>query len=84
FTPLVIATGVLLMNVDPLRNWVVLVGGLTILTAAHWLLACAFCAFLIAHIYLATLGHTPFAHFKPMWTGWEDLEEDDHEHRSAA
>lgn len=83
-TPLVILTGVLLMNVDPLRGWVLALGGLNLLTAAHWLLACAFFAFLVAHIYLATLGHTPFAHFKPMWTGWEDVEDNDREHRSAA
>lgn len=76
-TPLVIVTGVLLMNVAPLRDWVKAVGGLSLLISAHWLLACVFCAFLFVHIYLATLGHTPFAHFKPMWTGWE---EHDHTH----
>lgn len=74
-TPLVIVTGVLLMNVSPLRNMVVAVGGLKLLIGAHWLLACVFCAFLFTHIYLATLGHTPFAHFKPMWTGWEEAED---------
>ncbi len=74
FTPLVIVTGVLLMNVSPLRNMVVAVGGLNLLIGAHWLLACIFVAFLFTHIYLATLGHTPFAHFKPMWTGWEEVE----------
>ncbi len=73
-TPLVIVTGVLLMNVAPLRDWVVAVGGLRFLAAAHWLLACIFCAFVFVHAYLATLGHTPFAHFKPMWTGWEEVE----------
>ncbi|GAB4282297.1 MAG: cytochrome b/b6 domain-containing protein [Deferrisomatales bacterium] len=74
-TPLVIATGVLLMNVAPLREAVVALGGLKLLIAGHWLLACGFCAFLIAHIYLATMGHTPFAHFKPMWTGWEEADD---------
>lgn len=84
-TPLVIVTGVLIMNVEPLRAGVALFGGLKVVTAAHWLLACAFCAFLIAHVYLATLGHTPFAHFKPMWTGWEEKEGDDSAgHRDAA
>lgn len=75
-TPLVIVTGILIMNVAPLRAAVAVLGGLKVVTAAHWLLACAFCAFLIAHVYLATLGHTPFAHFKPMWTGWEEAEEE--------
>ena len=62
------------MNVAPLRNLVPYFGGLQVLMAIHWLLACSFCAFLFAHIYLATLGHTPFAHFIPMWTGWEEEE----------
>lgn len=84
FTPLVILTGVLLMNVSPLREIVVAVGGLKLLMAAHWLLACVFCAFLVAHIYLATLGHTPFAHFKPMWTGWDEVEENREEQRRTA
>jgi thiosulfate reductase cytochrome b subunit len=78
FTPLVILTGVLLMNVAPLRNMVTAVGGLKLLIAAHWLLACIFCSFVFAHLYLATLGHTPFAHFKPMWTGWEEVMDESH------
>ena len=73
-TPMVILTGVFLMNVTPLRNFVMAIGALKVLVEIHWLLACSFCAFLFAHIYLATLGHTPFAHFKPMWTGWEEIE----------
>jgi formate dehydrogenase gamma subunit len=78
FTPLVILTGILLMNVAPLRDIVTAVGGLKLLIGAHWLLACIFCSFLFVHIYLATLGHTPFAHFKPMWTGWEEISHRDH------
>lgn len=80
-TPMVIITGLFMMNAEPLRNFVQVVGGLKILVAVHWLLACSFCAFLFAHVYLATLGHTPFAHFKPMLTGWEEVEpevSDDH------
>ncbi len=73
--PLVIVTGVLLLNVSSLREMVMAMGGLRLLIGAHWLVACVFCAFLFTHIYLATLGHTPFAHFKPMWTGWEEAED---------
>lgn len=40
-------------------------------TAAAFLML----AFLIAHIYLATAGHTPLEHIKAMITGWEDVEE---------
>ena len=29
-------------------------------------------AFLVGHVYLGTTGHTPLAHFKTMFTGWEE------------
>jgi len=70
--PLVIASGVLLMYVAPLRELLLLLGGIKMLVGTHFLLACCFTAFLFIHIYLATLGHTPLAHFRPMWNGWEE------------
>jgi thiosulfate reductase cytochrome b subunit len=74
FLPLVIVTGLLLMNVAPLREWIIMIGGIKFLADAHYLIACSFFAFLCVHIYMATLGHTPFAHFRQMWTGWEKTE----------
>jgi len=71
--PLVIITGILILNVAPLREMIMLLGGLKILVSAHFLIACCFCAFLFVHIYLATMGHTMLAHFKPMWDGWEEV-----------
>ncbi len=73
--PLVSLTGILLMNVAPLRELVLLVGGLKILVGLHFLLACTLFAFLFTHVYLATLGHTLLSYIKPMWTGWEESEE---------
>ncbi|SNB47605.1 cytochrome b/b6 domain-containing protein [Geobacter sp. DSM 9736] len=73
--PLVSLTGIFLMNIAPLREVLIMLGGLKILVGMHFLLACSLCAFLFTHIYLATLGHTPFAHFVPMWTGWEKIED---------
>lgn len=70
--PLVILTGLLLLHVSALREWISLIGGIKVLVSVHFLLACIFFAFLFVHIYLATLGHTPLAHFRPMWTGWEE------------
>ena len=75
--PLVSLSGILLTNVEPLRNLIVMMGGLKFLVGLHFLLACSLCAFLFTHIYLATLGHTPLAYFKPMFTGWEEVEEHD-------
>ncbi|GAB4250897.1 cytochrome b/b6 domain-containing protein [Deferrisoma sp.] len=71
-TPLVIVSGLLLLNVAPLRAWVTSVGGLRFLVECHWLLACMFFAFVLVHVYLATMGHTPVAHIEAMWTGWEE------------
>ncbi len=78
--PLVSLTGLLLTNVSPMRDLVLLVGGLKILIAIHFLLACSLCAFLFTHVYLATLGKTPLAYIKPMWTGWEEDEGEEHPH----
>lgn len=72
--PMVALTGILLTNVSPLRDMVILLGGLKILVAVHFLLACSLIAFLFTHVYLATLGKTPMAYIKPMWTGWEEEE----------
>lgn len=72
--PLVIVSGFLIMNIGPMREVLLLVGGLKLMVGLHFLLACSLCAFIFTHVYLATLGHTPFAHFVPMWTGWEEVE----------
>jgi thiosulfate reductase cytochrome b subunit len=72
--PMVALTGILLTNVSPLRDMVILLGGLKILMSIHFLLACSLIAFLFTHVYLATLGKTPMAYIKPMWTGWEEEE----------
>jgi thiosulfate reductase cytochrome b subunit len=79
--PLVIVSGTLLMYVAPLRELLLLLGGIKMLVGAHFLLACCFTSFLFIHIYLATLGHTPLEHFRQMWNGWEEeaVEDDDPE-----
>jgi len=69
-----------LINIEPMRDLVLMIGGLKILMAIHYLLACCLCAFLFTHVYLATLGRTAFAYIKPMWTGWEEEESDHHKH----
>lgn len=77
--PLIGFTGILLMNVGPMREIVLMVGGLRILGVLHFLLSCSLCAFLFTHVYLATMGNTALAYFKPMWTGWEKVKVHDHE-----
>ncbi len=78
FLPLVIISGLLIMNIAPLRGWIIMIGGIKFLVDAHYLIACSFFAFLCVHIYMATLGHTPFSHLRQMWTGWEETESHPH------
>ncbi|MCD6429886.1 MAG: cytochrome b/b6 domain-containing protein [Deltaproteobacteria bacterium] len=70
--PLVCVTGILLINVDPVRQYIVEMGGLKILVSLHFLVGSSLCAFLFTHMYLSTLGHSPMAHIVTMWTGWEE------------
>lgn len=78
--PLVILSGYLLMYVAPLREIILVIGGIKTLVSAHFLIACCFTAFLFVHIYLATLGETPLAYFKPMWSGWEEQHKHEEHH----
>jgi thiosulfate reductase cytochrome b subunit len=77
--PIVSLTGIFLMNVSPLRELILAAGGLKTLDMLHYLAACSLGAFLFTHVYLTTLGHTPLAHTKSMWTGWEEEEGEVHE-----
>src|SRR3989304_6274581 len=43
--PLVIISGLLLMNIAPLRGWIIMFGGIKFLVDAHYLIACSFFAF---------------------------------------
>jgi len=73
--PLVALTGILLMNVTPLRVLILMSGGIKIIDTLHFLSACSLLAFLCTHVYLATLGSTPLAYIKPMIFGWEEVED---------
>ncbi|MBI5255911.1 MAG: cytochrome b/b6 domain-containing protein [Burkholderiales bacterium] len=45
---------------------------LATVAVAHTAGAFLMLAFLIGHVYLGTTGHTPLAHFKTMFTGWDE------------
>jgi len=55
----------------------VLAGALSLETVAlvHTAAAFAMLVFIIAHVYMTTMGHTLTSHIKPMVTGYEDLDE---------
>jgi thiosulfate reductase cytochrome b subunit len=80
--PLVGLSGILLMNVTPLRVLILVSGGIKFIVALHFLLACSLLAFVFTHVYLATLGATPLAYFKPMVFGWEEVPEHHDEHEA--
>ncbi|MEW6593876.1 MAG: cytochrome b/b6 domain-containing protein [Thermodesulfobacteriota bacterium] len=70
--PAQIASGFFLWRVRGFENYITLLGGVKIVATIHVLLFFFFTAFIIVHCYLATLGHTPLAHFKAMITGYEE------------
>lgn len=78
--PIQIITGLLLWDPKLFSPIVNLVGGIQIVDLIHVLLFIFFSAFIIVHFYLATLGHTPLAHIKAMFTGYEEEEEEEHGH----
>ena len=72
FLPAQMITGLFLWRVKRFENAIDLLGGIKIVSTIHVLLFFFFVAFIIVHCYLATLGHTPTAHFKAMFTGYEE------------
>jgi len=72
--PLQIVTGVLLWDLKRFHPIIEALGGVRAIDAFHIILAYIVAAFLVVHIYLSTLGHTFFAHFKAMIVGHEAKE----------
>lgn len=70
--PAQMITGLFLWKVKDFSNYIELLGGIKIVDTVHVLLFYFFITFMFVHSYLATLGHTPTAHFKAMFTGYED------------
>ncbi|MDP3048074.1 MAG: cytochrome b/b6 domain-containing protein [Thermodesulfovibrionales bacterium] len=70
--PVQIITDLLLWDPKLFSPVVNLIGGIQIADMIHVLLFIFFSAFIIVHFYLATLGHTTFAHIKAMFSGYEE------------
>ena len=73
--PIQFASGVLLWDVARFSAIVERLGGVRVVDTVHVLIFIFFCGFIIVHVYLASLVHTPTAHFKAMITGYEDVDE---------
>lgn len=72
--PVQFATGVLLWDIGRFASLVDALGGVRVVDTVHVLIFIFFSGFIIVHVYLASLGHTPLAHFKAMLTGWEEVD----------
>ncbi|HEY5634219.1 MAG TPA: cytochrome b/b6 domain-containing protein [Burkholderiaceae bacterium] len=74
--PIQFFTGVLLWDIARFSGMVDSLGGVRVVDTIHVLLFIFFCGFIIVHVYLASLGHTPGAHFKAMLTGYEEVDDE--------
>jgi thiosulfate reductase cytochrome b subunit len=77
--PVQIITGLFLWDPNLFGKYINLIGGIQIADMIHVLLFIFFSAFIIVHFYLATLGHTTWAHIIAMFTGYEE-EHEEHGH----
>jgi thiosulfate reductase cytochrome b subunit len=73
--PAQVVTGVLIWGMQEWPQLATALGGLPLLAPIHTLLAWAFAAFIVMHVYLTTAaGDTPGAGIRSMITGWEEVE----------
>lgn len=72
FLPAQMISGLFLWQVKRFEGYIDMLGGIKIIDTIHVLLFYFFVAFMLAHQYLATLGHTPTSHYKAMFTGYEE------------
>jgi len=73
--PLLLISGILYLFPSSFAPFIIIIGGLKVLAVIHFIMAIIFAAFLVAHLYLATTGHTVFADFISMITGYAEKEE---------
>ncbi|MCB2183316.1 MAG: cytochrome b/b6 domain-containing protein [Desulfobulbaceae bacterium] len=74
--PAQMISGVFLWKIKGYQDYINILGGIKVIDTIHVLLFFIFTSFIFVHCYLATLGHTPTAHFKAMFTGFEDHHEE--------
>ena len=74
--PAQVITGVLIWGLQRWPDVAELLGGFQALALVHTLVAWAFAAFIVMHVYLTTAaGHTPAAGIKAMIEGWDEVEQ---------
>ncbi|PIP07773.1 MAG: cytochrome B [Syntrophobacteraceae bacterium CG23_combo_of_CG06-09_8_20_14_all_50_8] len=68
--PLLLISGVLYLYPIYFSDFIAFIGGLMVIAIIHFIMAVIFTAFFIAHVYLATTGHTVLDNFIAMITGY--------------
>ena len=74
--PLQFFTGILLWDVARFSSTVEMFGGVRVVDTVHVLMFIFFAGFIVIHPYLASLSHAPWAHYKAMITGYEEMEDE--------
>ncbi len=70
--PAQFATGIMMWDIKRFEDWIALLGGIRVVDTIHVLIFIFFVSFILVHAYMGALGHTPSAHFKEMFTGYEE------------
>ncbi|HYO87633.1 MAG TPA: cytochrome b/b6 domain-containing protein [Candidatus Limnocylindrales bacterium] len=73
--PLIMLTGILMWGAQRWPQITSSIGGLALIAPIHTLVAWLIVAFIIAHVYLTTTGHTPLAGMRAMVMGYDDVEQ---------
>jgi formate dehydrogenase gamma subunit len=68
--PLLLISGIIYLYPVYFADFIAFIGGLKAIAIIHFIMAIIFTAFFIAHIYLATTGHTILDNFISMITGY--------------
>ena len=82
--PIQFYTGILLWDVKRFSAQVDFFGGVRVVDTVHVLIFIFFVAYILIHAYLGALGHTPSAHYKAMFTGYEELEDEEDQAQPTA
>jgi thiosulfate reductase cytochrome b subunit len=72
--PAVWISGLLYLGYNLWEDWALAGDAFVIVQSVHALAAYAIAAFVIAHVYLLTTGHSFAEHVRPMITGWDHVE----------
>jgi thiosulfate reductase cytochrome b subunit len=76
FTPVIVITGIFFSNIVFFKDIIDAMGGIRILDAVHLVVAYIFLDYVFVHVYMSTVGLTPFSHIKEMFTGYEQDHKD--------